>query len=391
MAEQSEVPLSFSGGEDHVAHESRIPEGFARRVVNFDLDDSGVGHQTRALQLQHAAPGAHSLWVDPDTGAVTFGSHGRLRRLEDGAVRVLHWADTGAPIRLPSEARIYYRKSNGDLYFSNGEVHGTVKPDGTAWTWGVPNVASQMRDVDAARVRYLTYQDALGRESGAVRFDTGAPPYVPGLVPRLYWADDESTQYRLDGTGRVLATQGRVQFPPGRFIEELAGRAVTVRGSKVYYSEPFNWGLIDPRYNFASAGGRVTAIAAVSDGMYMATASEIVFLRGLDPEQWQAERMAARGVLPGGMCRIPLTMAPDDVMRAARGGERYVVVMLTEDGPVFAMSSGVLIAPTRGRTRLPRGVEVQMDVVQRNGYYQIVAIPRETGAASTEAADLPTS
>lgn len=384
MAEQTEVPLSFGGGEHHVAHETRIPEGYARRVVNWDLDDTGVAHQRHVLGLLSGGAECHSGWEDPATGVVYLVAESKLCTYQGGSIVPVP-GYLGGHVTLNNVARVYYERVGDIVYFTNGIRHGVVRKDGMAYPWGVPNPVSPVRDVNAGIVRYLTYESPEGQESGAVRFDTGAPPARVGLVPRLYWSDGESTSYRLNGTGRELRTQSLVQFPPGRLLAHTDGRMVVARGGKLYYSQPLNYGLIDPRYDFFDAGGRVSAIAPVRGGTFVSTRGSTVFLQG-DPENWSRAEAVGAGVLPGGVCRVPVAAVPDGV--AAQDGDKYAWAALTEDGLMFLLDGGRTIQPAKGRVRFPY-VEVKVDLVMRDGYYQVVAVPVEAPPAFLEAIDSP--
>jgi len=294
----------------------------------------------------------------------------------------------GQDVWLYDGRRVYYFARNGVTYFTNGVAHGTLRPDGFVHTWGVPNPVTPVRDTSQGIVRYLTYEDTNGQESGAVRFDAGVPPQRVGLVPRLFWSDGETTKYRLNGTGRELRTQSLVQFPPGRFLEEIGGRLATVRGSKVYYTSPLNYGLIDPRYNFIDAGSQITAMITVEDGTYVSTKHELLFYSGTDVDELRRESVLGKGILPGAVCRVPVTALSPEVR--TNEGQRYAVAALTEDGIALLMNRGNVIAPTGGRLKLPPNTEVRMDLVERDGYYQVVAVPTQPiSAASMAAIDSP--
>lgn len=386
MAEQTEVPLSFGLGEDHVSSEARLPEGRARRVVNWDLDSSGVATQRPLLSPVVQGADCHSLWRNPVNGRVYVVSDEALCLKTEAGLQPVEAAD-GTIARFPGGSRLYFLPRAGKVYVTSPNRHGVIREDGKLYPWGVPNPTTPVRDESASQVRYLTYVDSLGQESGAVRFDQGTPAYRAGYAHRLYWADENSTKYLLNGTGQELRTRALVQFPPGRFLEEFAGRVATVRGSKVYYSSALNYSLTDPRYNFLDAGGYIVAAAAVEDGIYVSTRDELLFFSGTDVGSTRRINIADEPVLPGGFCRVPVTALPEDVR--ARDGTKYAVAAVTANGLVYCMPSGWVVK-ANVNVRLPPGTEVRVDLVERSGYYQVVVTPLHiVSSVTSEAHDFP--
>lgn len=55
------APVSFGKGEHHVADETAIPDGFARRISNFDIDDSGKLDTRPVFELVPSMVGGHSM------------------------------------------------------------------------------------------------------------------------------------------------------------------------------------------------------------------------------------------------------------------------------------------------------------------------------------------
>lgn len=382
----NEAEIAFSGGENHAASETRIPEGYARRMVNLDIDDTGV--VTSRPVLGHiAGEYVHSIWQDPNTDIV-------MAVAEDVVCEVE--GDNLVPLKTPggdgvsaySGRPMQYLSLEGAIYFTDGMINGVVRGDNRIHPWGVHNPVPPRRDPEAERVVYLTYEDESGQESGAVRFDTGDIPARPGLVPRLYWADDESTQYRLNGTGRVLKTQGKAAFPPGRHLTVLGGRIFVARGKWLYYSDPLAYGLADPRYGFEKLESRITALGAVDDGLYVATETAVYFYAGTDPRGWQRRTISNRGAIMGSGCVVPTDAIEQEMVPDP--GTQTAFAYLTRSGVAYAGNSGIVIEPTNDTLRLPTDVEVRMDLVARHGYYQLVAVPQEpAGSASTEAIDSP--
>ena len=376
MAELSPTTLSFGAGENHVAQETRIPEGFARRVLNLDLDNEGLGH-ARA-ELVKATPSTtytYSPYVAPTLGLTLLVANDRIAQYRDGDIVPLQ-DSTGATWSAKTRGPMYWAEYKDVVLFTNGVINGQVDAQGMLHSWWVENPVAGNRVSNGDQVRYLTYEDAEGRESGAVRFDSGTPPFTPGRVARLYWADAESTQYRRNGDGRILQTQGRIVMPPGRYLTVFSGRAFVARGPYLYYSDPLNIGLCDLRYNFEEFSSPITMIAASLSGIYVSTEGGVFFLAGANPTEWVRREVSPIGAIPGSATIVPADFIDFEALgRAAT--QQFVVAYLTRSGLAFGLDQGQVVEPTKDRLRLPDDTEVHLQAVPRGGYYQLIAVPQQ--------------
>lgn len=386
-AQLGDISVGFGGGENHAAHETSIPEGFARAVENFDLYNSGVA-ATRPTLEHVVGTEAHSIWRPRTLGFTVLVEQDKLALLDNGAIVYLE--DSNGNNRFAgSRSRMYFDEYNEEVYFTNGWITGIIGKDKTLRSWGIKNPVAPNPSETTEEVRYLTYQDAFGRESGGVRFDTGSPPFLVDLVARLYIADGDSSRYRLNGTGRELTTQERIPMPAGKYLTFHGGRAFVARGVFLYYSDPLNVELCDPRYNFEAFPSPITNIASVPSGLYVTTTEGVYYLQGADPHSWAHVRVGELGAIPGSGVMIPMdSMSPESVPRGV--SSHYVFAYLTRSGLAFGWDRGTVQEPTADRLRLPTDVEVSMSLVQRDGYYQFVAVPQHpVNAAVARALDTP--
>jgi len=386
-AQLADVSVSFAGGENHVAHETNIPEGFARSVEDFDLYNSGVA-STRPVLEHVTGTEAHSIWRAPTLGITVLVEQDKLAILENDSIVYLE--DSNGDNKIAgSRSRMYFDEYNEEVYFTNGWITGIVGKDKVLRTWGVKNPVTPNASESTNEVRYLTYQDAFGRESGGVRFDVGSPPFLDGLASRLYIADEDSSVLRLNGTGKQLTTQERIPMPAGRYLAFHGGRAFVARGVFLFYSDPLNVELCDPRYNFEAFPSPITNIASVQSGLYVTTTEGVYYLQGADPGAWAHVRVGELGAIPGSGVIVPIdSMSPEAVPRGVSA--HYVFAYLTRSGLAFGWDRGEVQEPTADRLRLPTDVEVSMSLVQRDGYYQFVAVPQHpVNAAVARALDTP--
>lgn len=384
MSELSEVEIVFGRGEHHTAHETRIPEGYARRVENWDLDDNLVA-TTRPTLAPLAGRDAHSLWEAPESSLVLCVADDKLCWYDGALTPVLD--EFGAEVPAMTRDRMFFAEETGRIWYTNGRINGVII-DGVAHEWGVINPAPPSRSPSGGDVRFLTYVDSFGRESGAVRFDRGTPPYVPGRSSRLYWSTEASTQYRLNGEGKPLETEHLLPMPPGAFLGFFAGRALVARGRRLYYSLPLNFSLCDPRYNYHTFPSRICGVGVMSSGVFVGTEHTVYYLDGTEPAQWRQISAARDGMIYGSGCAVPsFALAQADI---PADYDVYVYAYLTKGGVAFGMEGGRLVEPTGDRVRLPTNVEVRMDFVVKDGYYQLVAIPQQpVSPASAKAIDSP--
>lgn len=386
MSELSEVEIAFGQGEHHTAHETRIPEGFARRVENWDLDDNLVA-TTRPVLAPVVGRDAHSIWQAPQSGDVLCVQDDRLCWYVDGALVPVE-DEFGDEVVTYTRDRMFYHQETSRIWYTNGRINGVIL-DGVAHEWGVANIVPPNRSASGGDVRFLTYVDGLGRESGAVRYDSGTPPYLPGRASRLYWSTEGSTQYRLNGDGRALETEHLLPMPPGMFLGFFAGRALVARGNRLYYSLPLNYTLCDPRYNYHTFPSRICGVGAMQSGVYVGTKKTVYFLDGTDPAAWQQRAVTNEGMIFGSGVMIASDAIPQDTFPG--DSFLYAFAYLTRSGLAFGVDGGRMFEPTGDRVRLPMDTEVRMDFVARDGYYQLVAIPQQpVSPASAKAIDSPT-
>lgn len=385
MSELSEVEIVFGQGEHHTAHETRIPEGFARRVENWDLDDNAVA-TTRPVLVQVVGQDAHSIWQAPQSGDVYCVQADKLVRVNGSTLTVV-LDEFGNEVVAGTQDRMFFHEESGRVWYTNGKINGVLL-EGVSFEWGVMNLAPPNRSASGGDVRFLTYVDNLGRESGAVRFDTGTPPFLPGRAPRLYWSTEESTQYLLNGWSRPLETEHLLPMPPGLFLGFFGGRALVARGNRLYYSLPLNYTLCDPRYNYHTFPSRICGIGPMQSGVYVGTKKVLYFLQGTNPTEWVQEAVTNEGMIFGSGCMVAGDALPQDAFPG--DSFLYAFAYLTRSGLAFGVDAGRVFEPTGDRVRLPMDAEVRMDFVVRDGYYQLVAIPQQpVSPASAKAIDSP--
>ena len=318
------VPISFGGGEHHVADETAIPDGFARRVSNFDINDSGKLDARPVFELVPSLVGGHSMWTNADhTLTLVFVGSELCKVL--GGVALLH---LGA--FLTGRGRVWYCEINEDVYFSNGYDGGVLRASGLVEQFGTTPVV---------------------------------PPQMPG--------------------SEVLDIRNFLTpMPFGRYLTQHAGRMWAVQGDTIFYSQALNYQQHDRRYNFIRAPGYITAFGSVADGLYVSTTKEVFFLRGDDPTKMELTKCSDSAAVLDSQVYLPFDTLDTDAL--AVNGSQYQVsnafAWLSRHGLCVGIPSGVVRILTADRARLPVHVRANSALLARDGFYQVVSVVDSLGS-----------
>ena len=318
------APVSFGRGEHHVADETAIPEGFARRISNFDISDSGVISTRPAFELVPSMIGGHSMWTNGGhTRTLVFVGSELCEVI--GGVALLR---LGA--FLTGRGRVWYVEINGDVWFSNGHDGGVL------------------------------------RASGVVE-PFGTTPVVPAQVP---------------GSEVLDLRDSLTPMPFGRYLTQHAGRMWCVQGDTIFYSQPLNYQQHDRRYDFITAPGYVTAFGGVSDGLYLSTGQEVFFLRGDDPKKMELMKCSDSAAVLDSQVYLPFDALDTDAL--AVNGNQYQVsnafAWLSRHGLCIGIPSGVVRILTADRARLPVHTRANSALLARDGFYQVVSVVDSLGS-----------
>ena len=312
------VPLSFGGGEHHSASETSVPEGFARRVSNFDINDSGLLSTRPEFEAVPMLVGGHSMWTNNNHTLTLVFRGSELCRLLGGSVMV----PTGYSIN--GRGRVWYVEINDDVWFSNGMDGGILRASGLVDPYGTTPV--------------------LGPQS----------PDTEVVDSRAYLSP----------------------MPFGRYLARFAGRLWCVQGDTIYYSQPLNYQQYDGRYSFIKAPGYVTAFGAVSDGMYVSTAQEVFFIRGTDPAQMELVKCSDSAAVLDSQVYLPFDTVDGEALSV--NGSQYQVsnafAWLGRHGLCIGIPSGVVRNLTADRARLPVHPRANSALIARDGFYQVVSV-----------------
>lgn len=314
----------WPAGINNRAHKYELPEGAVVDALNVDITSSGRILRRKGTTQLLTSTSAHSA----------FGGSVNFLFMEDGELHLGLPGDDSVLRSGMSARRVAYIEVNGDIYYSNGEVTGKVRSDGTHTTWGVPTPSSQptIAAVAAGGMyagRYqigVTFEDSYGEVSGALApqavdvaagggiLVTNIPQSTDASYVSLYVTEpngDKLYEYVTIPMGLttqlvaasankrgLLTTVHHEPFPPCDMLTYYNGRIYGVKDNVAWYTNPLMYGLVDYSLgdNFILFPEDVTVFAPTVDGIYVCS-DKTYFLAGKGPADFSLQmKSKARGV-----------------------------------------------------------------------------------------------
>lgn len=367
----SDVTFKAFAGLRNKIRAERFEPGDLVSAMNVNIGNDGQLARRDGRELKLAAS-AHSLWSD---GIICLFVDGTtLKRLN---------ADYTATtvVELTSGDPMSYVPVNGRVYYGNGTDKGIIGEAGAARTWGLvppglPLAANAGGALPAGTYQFaMTYVREDGQESGtglAGRIDvtTGGIEFS-----RIPVSDDPTVTHKIiyitpqNGdvlyraavlredvveytyTGGPLSVPLNTQYmqdpPAGEIVAYHFGHLYVVRGSIVYYSQPYGYELFDLR-DFFQFDSPVRVFAPVDSGIWVGTDNGVAWLAGVEPGKLEkVDRSSAKSV------KGTLAYIHADSLPAIKEGvpDTKVALWWTDDGVVAGYPSGVLHTLTDSRYR----------------------------------------
>lgn len=351
-------------GLDNLSADVDLPEGALRAADDVLIDPNGTVNSAAGPVLTTSMPGSADLWtslagntyvrvggqlLQVDTG-ITYGSLGDgpyaftdhlggvLVATHDQIFQVGQ-APAFRPMALPAPGFRVRSSDRGGLDAGRYGVAVCALRDGEEFG------LSPARFVDVPQGGGLVL-DIQG-EGDLVRvFRTTANG------PQLYRAVDAPSgmsDYLL-GAGKA-GSEPTGQFlepmPGGHLLASWNGRVLCARGRTMNYSQPLRPALYDPRHDHLQLPGRITMLAPLPDGIYLATRRETYFLNGTDPAT-------------ASLMKLPASPPPEGCFAVLQGGlftdvdDTKVAVWLSAEGFVLGLPGGQIVRPQVKRLRLSR-------------------------------------
>ena len=352
----------------------RFKSGDLVNGVNIDIDETGKTSRRKGLRKVLDGSDAHSLW----------GNDARALYVDSGTLYGVSkdFVKTTLIAGLSVGRRMSYVEAAQRIYLSNG-VDAFVLNGATASRLGVAvppmiSAATTYGELPAGTYGYtMTFVRANGQESGAppcaysvvpangglsftnlpVSNDpdvTGKNLYITpanGEIPYLvatFTNAMTTASYSASTHGSLpCVTQFKGPLPPGSILGYYNGRLYSSSGNVIYYSDPYNYELTTLDENFLQFDARVTIIAPVSDGVFVGSDSETIFLKGGDPSEFERVQVSPEASVFGTLTYTNPRFITD------KGVQGVTPMWATERGICFGGSGGQFVELTSDRYVLP--------------------------------------
>ncbi|MBF0517767.1 MAG: hypothetical protein HQK97_11745 [Nitrospirae bacterium] len=325
-------------GLANVLPPQRMGFSYLTEARNVDIDDSGmIRRRAGYKKIYDGSPAC--LWSD---GCVClFCEGGSLKELLPPPAPGAPYAERTLRQGLTSGRRMAYLSLNGTVYYSDGLITGAIDTRGNssiARSWGMVPPAPPTLSAASGNMRPGKYAIALtyvrkggayspsgGQESGTsvlsyIETTTGGitatitasdDPDVAGINlyittvygETLYLAmrlPNQSIDVDLkDEPAPMLTTltEGLKPPPAGNLLTYYRGRIYTAAYDILYYSEPFALELYNKSVNWIPFNGQITLLAAATEGIFVGTKDELLFLAGATPEKFTLHRLSDCGAV----------------------------------------------------------------------------------------------
>lgn len=375
---------TFAGVRNDVSPERFKPEDL-QTGTNIELDETGKPFRRLGTTAIDAVA-THSLWANDELAyMVRSGSLHQI--MPDLTVVNLGVAIAGTRVR--------YQRLGNDVFFTDNLITGVVGTNGYR-PWGItppkPVIATTLGDLrEGTYLVTSTYVRTNGLESGAspvasvycdgthgltvtVPVSTD-PSYggwrvyvsdangeVPYLVASMPTSETTATITQLPA-GRTLAVRTLRMGPPpaGVVVGYYKGRLYVADGAYLWYSQPYEYELFHRAMNYLPFTSPIKTFNAVSDGIYVGTEDDIVFLAGDEPDKFMRQPKAPFGSVLGTEIEVP------PYYFGKGDNPTQVQLVMSTHGLCACLDGGQFMNLTGGRYVLPAGVATGASLLKVRG------------------------
>jgi len=383
------------------------PAQFVREAVNVDLSLEGKPRRRKGSELVDAGF-CHSLWRHPSLPFALMVREGQLCTVTGPEPLI-------EPVLSVSTLQpMSYAAVNHTVYFSNGTQKGCVDMLGAYMPWGLPVAPEPAVNAVVGYGLYpgqyqvcATYVDAAGVEGGASDVSTKTlstnggleitiPAPMAGLTLRLYATEANGEIFYAIGDvvtaatttvgiadigrGKTLTTQHMESPIPGHIVRHYRGRLYIAVQNAVFFTEPLQYGLIQPAKSLYLYPTEVTLIEPVSDGIYVGHGSAVEFLQFTDPYEPVRTLVSSSAPVPGTGTQIPggLFETEEDFL-AAWWSQRGGLIIGRPGGKIEHMTESQVSVPKFGAGAIMSR--------ENEGLTQLVTVLRQPGGEAAVARD----
>lgn len=155
-------------------------------------------------------------------------------------------------------------------------------------------------------------------------------------------------------------------MPIGKQMVEYAGCIWMVYGDMVIYTNPYSE-TTDLRENFIPVGEQVTNLGAVTDGLFITTATRSYFYSGRNPAEMTVDQQAPFGAVPNTMLQV-------DGRVLGEGQNTLGLLWTSSRGICAGLPNGTLVNVTQQQVKELSGIEGTALLRERNGQKHYIAV-----------------
>jgi hypothetical protein len=321
MAKDSVVLSKFAGLRNTVGEERLTPEEL-EAALNVDIDDSGALRRRRGT-TKVAEGDYHSLYRAARMTLVV--KNGDLVQIYPNYTTRTLKAGVGAD-------HLAYCEVSDTVYYSSRTQSGVIGPDGAVAPWGTVGPAGRWLSP------VLQPTDSLPAVRGKL---LGDPPKATALA----WYN-----------GRIYLAAERT----------------------LWATELYLYDFIDKTRNYFYFEAPITALGAVTDGIFVGTDKGTYFMGGV-LNQMTRVLLMPYGVMPGSMVTVPADLIKKE------SASKNAVLFLTEAGLCAGFDGGECYNLTQTRVIFPESERVAALFRRQDGMNQYVGVSNTGGTPTSSA------
>jgi hypothetical protein len=143
--------------------------------------------------------------------------------------------------------------------------------------------------------------------------------------------------------------------PVGTLLGYYKGRIYVAQQHIVWYSEANNLNTFNLK-KYLAFSSSVTMFKGVSNGVWLGTENQILFLRGDSPDNLEQQRKALTGVIPGSDTYVDCTSIPGLADEYGQQVNGVGVLFCTPKGIYIGTESGKLMQLSKGKLTIPKSL-----------------------------------
>lgn len=167
-------------------------------------------------------------------------------------------------------------------------------------------------------------------------------------------------------------------------IEFYKGRIYLAAGNILWATELYLYDYVDLTRNFIQFKAPITAVGATTDGLYVGTEQQLVFLQGTMSDGFKITEIASSPVLRGSMITLPNSkIHPQAVDQPIADGDSLII--MTQVGVCAATPGGNIFNLTQDRMVFPKAAQAATFYREDQGINSYVAVLDSGGTPTANA------